>query len=124
MVKYGKRLTDLHLLKSQELNPPVAKLQGKGNNKIEKVKYDQKQKRIYFNQSQYFEGIKKEVWEYQIGGYQVCDKWLKDRKERPLSLENIKHYCQIVTALQRTIKIQKSIDKIYPEVEKEIIENI
>ena len=74
--------------------------------------------RVYINKGQYFAGIPKEVWEYQVGGYQVCDKWLKDRKERALSLEDIKHYCAIVTALQKTIEVQKEIDKIYPEIEK------
>jgi hypothetical protein len=62
------------------------------------------------------------VWQYQIGGYQVCDKWLKDRKGRMLSLEDIKHYCKVVTAIKHTIKIQKEIDNLYPEIEKEIIE--
>jgi hypothetical protein len=51
----------------------------------------------------------------------VCDKWLKDRKGRKLSLDEIKHYCKIVTSIQKTIKIQQKIDDLYPEVEKEII---
>lgn len=122
MAGYGKRLVDLHLLKSTELDSPVAKFQGKGDNKVEKLRYDEKRKQIYFNQTQYFEGVRKEVWEYQIGGYQVCSKWLKDRKGKRLSLDDIKHYCKIVTSLQKTIKIQKSIDDIYPRVEKETIE--
>ena len=52
----------------------------------------------------------------------MCDKWLKDRKKRKLSLDDIKHYCKIVTALQKTIEIQETIDDIYPKVEKETIE--
>lgn len=47
------------------------------------------EKRVYINGAQYFEGIEKGVWTYQIGGYQVMDKWLKDRKGRPLSYEEI-----------------------------------
>lgn len=62
--------------------------------------------------------ISPDVWSYQIGGYQVCDKWLKDRKERVLSLDEIQTYCRIVTAIQKTIQIQKEeIDKMYNEVE-------
>jgi hypothetical protein len=57
-----------------------------------------------------------------IVSYQVCDKWLKDRRKRLLSLDDIKHYCKIVTALKKTIEIQKEIDRVFPEVEKEIIE--
>jgi len=118
MAKYGERLADLHLLNSPELDPPIAKFQGKGENKVERLRYDEKEGRLYLNQSQYFEGITKEIWEYQIGSYQVCDKWLKDRKGKRLSLDDIRHYCKIVTSLQKTIKIQKVIDDIYSEVEK------
>jgi len=121
MVKNGKRLVDLHLLKSTELDTPAAKFQGKGDNKVEKLRYDEKRERVYFNQGQYFEGVKKEIWEYQIGGYQVCNKWLKDRKSRRLSLDDIKHYCKIVISLQKTLEIQKAIDDIFPEVEKDTL---
>lgn len=119
MGEYGKRLVDLHLLKSPELDPPVTKFQGKGENKVEKLRYVEKEKRVYINQNQYFEGIAKDVWEYQIGGYQVCDKWLKDRKGR--ALDDIRTYCKIATALQKTLEIQKAIDIIYPETEKETV---
>ena len=78
MGEYGEKLVDLHLLKSSELDSPVARFQGDGNNKIEKLRYEKG--KIYINNDQYFENIKTKVWEYQIGGYQVCDKWLKDRK--------------------------------------------
>ena len=122
MTEYGKKLVDLHLLRSMELDPPVAKFQGKGDDKVGKLRYDEKEERVYINQSRYFEGIAKEVWQYQIGGYQVCDKWLKDRKGKPLSLDDMKHYCRIVTSLQKTIEIQEEIDNIYPEVEKETVE--
>lgn len=122
MGDYGKQIVDLHLLESSELDPPVAKFQGTGENRIEKLKYDQKESRIYINKDQYFEGVGEELWKYQIGGYQVCNKWLKDRKGRMLSLDEIKHYCKIVTAIKRTIEIQKKIDDTYPEIEKEIIE--
>ena len=116
----GDKLVDLHLLKSKELEQPVARFQGKGNGKAEKPKYEKS--RVYINAIQYFDGVKPEVWEYQIGGYQVCEKWLKDRKGRTLSLEDIKHYCKIVTALEKTIAIQKDIDKLYPKVEENLLE--
>lgn len=69
-----------------------------------------------------FQGIKKDVWEIQIGGYQILDKWLKDRKGKCLSLKEIKKYCKIVSSLEKTLESQKKIDKIYPKVEKKIIE--
>ena len=120
MGKYGSELVSLHLLKSAELNNPVAKFQGSGDSQVEKPRYDEG--RVYINNNQYFEGIEKDVWEYQIGGYQVLDKWLKDRKGRKLSLEEIKHYCQVVTALKRTIEAQAKIDDLYPEIESETVE--
>jgi len=120
--EYGKRLVELHLLKSPDLDPAILRLQGKGDNKVEKLKYDRKEKRLYLNQNQYFEGITEDVWQYQIGGYQVCDKWLKDRKGKRLSLEDVRHYSRIVISLLKTIKIQKSIDDVYAGVEKDIIE--
>jgi hypothetical protein len=108
------------------LDSPIAKFQGKGDpaaaGRVEKLRYDEKDKRLYFNSEQFVDGIRKEVWEYQIGGYQVCHKWLNDRKKRILTLEDIKHYCRVVTALSKTIEVQKEIDEIYPDVEKEILE--
>jgi len=115
----GKRLADLHLLKANDLEPPVARFHGQGDNKVEKVTY--KDPKVYINQSQYFEPVPPEVWSYQIGGYQVCSKWLKDRKGRTLSLDEIKRYCQIVTALKLTIDVQQQIDDLYPVIEKSVI---
>ncbi|MFZ6007332.1 MAG: type ISP restriction/modification enzyme, partial [Nitrospirota bacterium] len=119
MGDYGERLVELHLLKASELDSPSVRFQGKGNNRVEKLRYEHG--KLYINSDQYFEGIAPEVWEYQIGGYQVCEKWLKDRKEKILSLDDIKHYLKIVSALSRTIEAQKKIDDVYPEVEKNIL---
>ena len=51
----------------------------------------------------------------------MLDKWLKDRRERRLTLEEIKTYCRIVTAIRRTIALQEEIDELYPQVEKEVV---
>ena len=120
MYEYGNRLSDLHLLKSQELDSPIARFQVGGGSRVEKPKYDDNAGRVYINKEQYFEGVTQEVWGYQIGGYQVCDKWLKDRKERVLSLDEIQTYCRIVTSIQKTMEIQKAIDEVYEEIEKTI----
>jgi len=140
MSKYGNMLADLHLLKSPELDSPIARFQGTGDNRVRKLRLSLRGKAeaiskdeilrsaqndnlsIYINKDQYFEGISQDVWNYQIGGYQVCHKWLKDRKERVLSLEEIQTYCRIVTAIHKTIRIQKEIDKMYNAVEMSINE--
>ena len=59
--------------------------------------------RININKTQYFEGVPPEVWEFYIGGYQVLQKWLKDRRERQISYDDLTHYQQVVVALQKTI---------------------
>ncbi|MFZ6032174.1 MAG: type ISP restriction/modification enzyme [Melioribacter sp.] len=117
MSKLGNELADLHLLKSKTLDKPIAKYQGSGSNdKIEKVIYKEEEQRIYINDEKYFEGVDPEVWNYQIGGYQVLSKYLKDRKGR--IMDDAPRYCRIVTALSRTIKLQKEIDEIYTDIEK------
>jgi len=54
-------------------------------------------------------------------GYQVCDRWLKDRKEQRLELKDIETYCRMVTAIGKTIEIQKELDTLYPDVEKDLV---
>lgn len=125
MGDYGSRLVDLHLLKSADLDPPITKFQGQGENPVlsevegtvDKPKYDKNTQRVLINPHQYFDGVPQDVWDYRIGGYQICQKWLKDRKGRRLSLADVKHYGKIVTALHKTIELQEQIDAIYPAVE-------
>ncbi len=114
--KLGKELTDLHLLKIKTFPKNISFYPQRGNNKVEKLKYEDE--KVWINKEQYFSNVKPEVWKYQIGGYQVCEKWLKDRKERTLNLDEIQTYCQIVTALSKTIELQKEIDENYEGVEK------
>ena len=120
MGKLGKELAALHLLKSSELDSPIAKFQGSGDNdRIEKVIYKEDEQRIYINKEKYFEGVTPGIWNYHIGGYQVLHKYLKDRKDR--MMDDAPRYCRIITALYKTIEIQKQIDKIYPEIEKNLV---
>jgi len=118
MVKLGGKLVELHLTKSGILNRPTARFEGKGDNLVEDVKYDEKKKLVWINDGRHFGPISRNVWDYQIGGYQVMAKWLKDRKGRRLPLEDIKYYCKIATAIRETISVQKNVDKIYADVEK------
>lgn len=121
MGKVGKSLVELHLMKSTRLNKPIAKYEGKGDNLVEKASYDEKKKLVYINEGRYFGPISKNIWEYQIGGYQVMGKWLKDRKGRRLMLDDIRHYCRIAAAIKHTIAAQKKIDEIYLSIEKSCI---
>ncbi len=122
----GARLTGLHLLTSPELDPPTCSFEGAGNARVARTKakgfrYDPDAQRLYVNRTQYFGPVSPEVYEYRIGGYQVCDKWLKDRKDRRLDLDDIRTYCRMVTALGRTLTIQKQMDSLYPDTEKHFV---
>ncbi|MDP8202081.1 MAG: type ISP restriction/modification enzyme [Candidatus Tenebribacter burtonii] len=123
MVELGEKVANLHLLKSSELDTPISRYLGDGeDNKIDKPKYDEAEKRVYINSTKYFDNVEPEVWNYQIGGYQVLHKYLKDRKGR--NMDDPRHYCRVVSALSKTIEYQKKIDDIYEDVEKEIVEFI
>jgi len=122
----GEKLVGLHLLKSRDLDPPACRFEGEGNNRVEKdrktgLRYDADKKRVWINATQHFAPVPEAVWTYQIGGYQVCEKWLKDRKERRLELDDIRTYCRIVTALGRTIGLQAEIDALYPSAEEDTV---
>lgn len=121
MGKLGKQLVELHLLQSSILEKSAARFQGKGDNRMEKQRYDEHEQRVFINASQYFEGIESAVWNYQVGGYQIMNKWLKDRKGRILSLDDIQQYCRIATALKKTITLQAAIDTLYPPIESDVI---
>jgi hypothetical protein len=118
----GARLVALHLLQSPELDPPACRFEGQGDGRITRgrtagLRYEPAEQRVYVNSSQYFAPVPAEIWEYQVGGYQVCEKWLKDRRERRLHLDDIRTYCRIVTAFGLTMAIQEEINALYPEAE-------
>jgi predicted helicase len=115
--KIGEQLAELHLLQSKELENPIATFPVEGNNKVDRPAFIASGK-VYINKEQYFESVPEKIWNYKIGGYQVCEKWLKDRKGRILSLDEITTYRKIVTSLSKTIKLQKEIDNLYEGVEK------
>ena len=118
LCKLGERLVELHLLENfgkLTLPYPV-----NDNNVVEKIEYldagDQPGKgRVYINKMQYFEGVPSEVWNFHIGGYQVCHKWLKDRKGRTFTFDDLKHYQRIVAALAETITLMEQVDEAIEE---------
>jgi predicted helicase len=122
MGELGKKLVELHLLSSSELHNPISKFRGQDSGMVEKVKYNEEDMRVYINNDNYFDNVEKVVWEYQIGGYQVCDKWLKDRKGGILSLTETEQYCKIVTVISKTLEIQQAIDNLYQSIEESLIQ--
>lgn len=137
LVKLGGELVGLHLLESPLLAQPITRYPVVGDNRVEKgypkyfapgeVEPGPKSKggdgnaavleagRVYINKSQYFEGVPFEVWEFQVGGYQVCAKWLKDRRGRQLSYDDLTVYQKIVVALKETIRLMEEVDSAVGE---------
>jgi hypothetical protein len=119
--KFGKQLVELHLMKSEKLDRPAAKFEGKGDSTVKQVTYEKGKKTVWINTEQQFAPVPADIWEYQIGGYPVMENWLKERKGSRLSLDEIKQYCKIATALKETIAIQTKIDEIYEHIEKKCL---
>ncbi len=114
LAEKGAELTGLHFMTSPALAAFVTRFPEGGTNEVEKVRYAASDGRVYINNEQYFEGVREEVWEFRVGGYQVLDKWLKDRKGRTLSYDDIRHYQKIVVALSETRRLMAEIDGIIP----------
>jgi len=110
----GVELVSLHLMESPMLNNLITKYPVAGANQVEKVSYDESNQRVYINKTQYFEGVPPEVWNFHTGGYQVCQKWLKDRKGRKLTIDEAQHYQKIIVALKETIRVMAEIDQLIP----------
>ena len=111
----GAELVSLHLMESPKLDEFITEFNVKGGDEVEKVQYTDDDQRVWINAKQYFGGVPKEVWEFHVGGYQVCEKWLKDRKGRKLSYEDTQHYQKIVVALSETIWLMSEIDEAIPK---------
>ncbi|MHC8597718.1 type ISP restriction/modification enzyme [Arenicellales bacterium IMCC55707] len=121
LAQCGCELLGLHLLESGVLDSPVTSTVGAMDSQVEKVSYSDETVWIDKAKTRGFKGVPEEVWNFHIGGYQVCEKWLKDRQAkggknprpgRVLTEEDIEHYQKIVVALSETIRIMAEIDEV------------
>lgn len=117
----GAQLRTLHLMEFDTSDRILFTYPESGNNeittKIARKDWELTDKnnptgRIWINDTQYFDNIPLAVWEFYIGGYQPAQKWLKDRKGRQLSFDDILHYQKIIIVLNETISIMQKIDQI------------
>ncbi len=122
LCKLGEELVKLHLM--VKFGKPLTGFRGKGSDMVEYVKYEPESAPgsarttrgvVQINEDQYFEGIPDAVWNFHIGGYQVAQKWLKDRKNRKLSYDDIEHYHHIISALSETTRLMQEIDEVISE---------
>ncbi|MFM7440788.1 MAG: type ISP restriction/modification enzyme, partial [Snowella sp.] len=107
LAKLGDELVQIHLMKTQL--DEIVGFPIEGDNLIEKITYteptEKQNGRVYINKTQYIDNVPPEIYNFYIGGYQVCHKWLKDRKDREFTDDDFEHYSQIVAILQRTIEL-------------------
>jgi hypothetical protein len=99
-------------VESPKLEKPLTRIVGDARTKIEKVNYARETVWLDKAQTTGFTGVPANVWEFHVGGYQVCEKWLKDRRGRKLTKSDIEHYHKIVVALSETIRLMKEIDEV------------
>lgn len=112
LAAYGKRLRCLHLMhgaaswNANKLYPCL----GEGSGVVERHKW--KDGRVYINDTQYYNNVSEEMWQFYIGGYQVADKWLKDRIGKSLGYEATLHYSQILYIINQTIAIMQEMSSL------------
>ena len=104
----GKKLAELHI--NYLDNKVSSQLKGDGKSIIEKRKYEDQ--KLWINRTQYFTGITKDIWGYEIGGYLVLDHWLKDRVKKHLTIEEIETFGRIVATIKKTFEIIRKINKL------------
>jgi SOS-response transcriptional repressor LexA len=99
-------------MESPRLDQPMTEFIGHRDPEVEKVTYSNDTVWLDKAQTTGFRGVPENVWNFHIGGYQVCAKWLKDRKGRTLSADDLAHYQKIVVALSETIRLMQEIDEV------------
>lgn len=118
----GSKLVALHLMETRQIGRLVTTYNGPRNPEVGRVDWSDdtvwldaiapKRNEPSKGGSIGFRGVSHDVWNFHIGGYQVCEKWLKDRKGRTLSNDDIAHYEKIVVAISETILLMKEIDEV------------
>jgi predicted helicase len=103
----GSRLRQLHLMDSKTIGATPFSIKGEGDFSVDKPDY--RDGKIYINTTQYFDNAPEVAWKFYIGGYQPAQKWLKDRKGRTLTLDDVKHYQKILKVLTETDRVMGEI---------------
>ncbi len=103
----GAKLRGLHLMSDPSVNDFITTFPVAGTNEVTKLKYEGG--KVYINETQYFGDVPEVAWNFYIGGYQPAQKWLKDRKNRTLSFEDIEHYQKIIKVLSETSRAMEGM---------------
>ncbi|MCL2306138.1 MAG: hypothetical protein FWC43_12415, partial [Planctomycetaceae bacterium] len=109
-VTLGEKLRRLHLMEGVNPQPGTANFPVANSNKVEKLEY--RNGKIWINDTQFFDNVPLEAWNFYVGGYQPAQKWLKDRKGLTLTFDDIEHYQKIIHVLLETQEIMQEIDAV------------
>jgi len=113
----GDKLTRLHLMEDEVAGGPAFSVSG--DNRVARVRFvgpsGDRPGRVYINKEQHFEGVPQEVWSFTIGGYRPAEKWLKERKGRVLSYDDIELYRRMCSVIAETPRIMSDIDSAIEE---------
>ena len=144
LVELGGELRQIHLMEHPVVNEFITTYPKAGSNTISNrltkndpgfIPYDkdhenhttpddhrypgEKLGKVQINDEQYFGNVPLKAWEFYIGGYQPAQKWLKDRRGRTLSMEEIQHYQKIIVALMETERVMWEVDGVFEVKPKE-----
>ncbi len=104
----GAELRALHLMEAPKLDGAPYTFPVAGDNVVDKPVF--KDGQVWINKTQYVGGVPAEIWDFHVGGYQPAQKWLKDRKGRALSYDDVRHYQKILAALAETRRLMAVLD--------------
>ena len=107
VVSIGNKLRKLHLM--EEIPPQATSFDIEGDNAVTELRFEKE--KVYINKTQYFGNVPELAWNFYIGGYQPAQKWLKDRKNRTLTYDDISHYRKIIAILIETHGLMQELDK-------------
>ena len=107
LVKLGEKLRLLHLMEGVNPRQGLAVYDVPGNDVVTTVEY--KNGQVWMNDTQFFDHVPLDVWNFYIGGYQSAQKWLKDRKGQPLDYNDRIHYRKIICVLKETIEVMDDV---------------
>ena len=108
LVGFGHTLIDAHLGR-HELPAAPSRFEGEGDSVVARVQY--RDGHVWINPTQYFSDVPLAVWEFEIGSYQVCEKWLRDRRGEALTHAAIRQYRQVLAAVAETLRVMQAIDE-------------
>ena len=104
----GTKLRELHLMSNnKDFENTNYVYRGKGDDIIKRPNFDGK--KVWINDTQYFDSVPESAWDSHIGGYQPAQKWLKDRRGETLETLDILHYQKIIAVLVQTEQTMQTI---------------